>query len=116
MAAGQPYTVGRYTVKQGKENAFKAAWENFARETMKHYRIPGPVKLLQDSEHPQNFVSYGVWSHNNDIKDWAEQNYYREFMQTVRDLCDSYERASYHVAADVPIKAPDFEKVKNKGN
>jgi heme-degrading monooxygenase HmoA len=112
MPTGQPYSYGHYVIKKGKENAFKSAWENLARETMKHYSVKGPVRLLQNPDNPQEYFSYAEWIHLNDVKDWLQQSYYKDFIKQVRDLCDTVERNTYNVTIDVPIKAPEFEKAK----
>ncbi len=115
MPTGTPYTFGYYIVKQGKEKDFKSLWENFARETGKHYRIPSPVRLLQNPENPQQFISFAEWSHLNDIRDWREQQYYKEFIQQAQEFCDTVDRQMYSVTTEVPVRTPDFEKVKTKG-
>ncbi len=115
MPTGQPYTFGYYIIKQGKEHAFKSAWENMARETMKHYRVLGPVRLLQNPENPQEYISYAEWTHVNDIKDWLEQPYYKEFVSQAQELCDTVMRHYYNVTLDIPITTPEFEKIKSKG-
>jgi quinol monooxygenase YgiN len=115
MATGQPYTITRYSVKQGRENALKSAWENMARESMKHYKIGGNPRLLQDPDNPRSFISYAEWIHLNDIKDWMQQSYFKEFSQTAQELCDNIDRKIYNVIVDLPIKAPEFEKIKTRG-
>jgi quinol monooxygenase YgiN len=112
MPTGQPYAVGHYLVKSGKESAFKSLWENMARETVKHYRITGPVRLLQNPDNPRQYLSYGEWVRPEDIKDWLQQPYYKDFVKQARELCDTVERNTYNVTTDVPIKAPEFEKAK----
>jgi quinol monooxygenase YgiN len=112
MATGQPYTITRYTVKQGRESAFKAAWENMARESMKHYKIGGNPRLLQDPDNPRNIITYAEWIHMEDIKDWMQQSYFKEFVQSTQELCEYVDRKIYNVTIDLPFRAPEFEKVK----
>ncbi|HBC45957.1 MAG TPA: hypothetical protein DEO84_05680 [candidate division Zixibacteria bacterium] len=112
MATGQPYTITRYTVKEGRENAFKSAWENMAREAMRHYKIGGNPRLLQDPNNPRNVITYAEWIHLNDIQDWMQQPYFKEFVQTCQELCESIDRNVFNVVLDLPIKTPEFEKVK----
>jgi heme-degrading monooxygenase HmoA len=115
MPTGQPYTLTRYTVKQGRENAFKSAWETMARESMKHYRVGGNPRLLQDPENPRNFISYAEWINLRDIKDWMLQSYFKEFVKATQEICEHIDRKIYNVIVDVPVRAPEFEKVKTKG-
>lgn len=112
MPTGQPYTYGYYVVKQGQEREFRTAWENMARESLKHYRVTGPVRLLQNPDNPQEYISYCEWIHLNDIKDWMEQPYYKEFNTLAQQYCDTVMRHYYNVTIDVPVKAPEFEKIK----
>jgi hypothetical protein len=115
MATGQPYTITHYSVKKGRENAFKSAWENMARESMKHYKIGGNPRLLQDPDNSRNFLSYAEWIHTSDIEDWMQQSYYREFVKTTQEICDHVDRKIYNVTVDVQVKAPEYEKIKTKG-
>jgi quinol monooxygenase YgiN len=114
MPTGQPCTFGYYVIKKGKEDAFKSAWENLARESMKHYRVTGPVRLLQNPDNPQEYISYEEWIHLNDVKDWMEQPYYKQFVKNAEELCDTVMMHLYTVTTDVPIRAPDFEKIKSR--
>ncbi len=111
----QPYTFGHYTVRSGNENTFLSAWENMAHETLKHYKLMGNVRLVQDPDNPQNYISFAEWDSINDIKTWMEQPYYRDFAQRAQELCDSYERHHYHVVIDIPATQAVKEQVKTRG-
>ncbi len=115
MPTGQPYTITYYEVKPGKEHNFKSAWENMARESMKHYRVGGNPRLLQDPENPRRFFSYAEWIRINDITDWMQQPYFKEFVQSTQELCERVDRHIFNVVSDMAVRAPEFEKIKTRG-
>jgi heme-degrading monooxygenase HmoA len=115
MTTGQPYTITYYEVKAGNENRLRSVWENMAREAMKHYKIGGNPRLLQDPANSRRFVSYAEWTHLNDIEDWMQQSYFKEFAQTAQEICDRVDRHIFNVIVDLPVKAPEFEKIKTRG-
>ena len=64
----QPFTLGLWTAKKGSEKTFIGAWEAFAKWTAKNQPGAGTACLLQDRDHPQQFVSFGPWQDADAIK------------------------------------------------
>ncbi len=82
------YTLGVWTVKKGNEKSFKSAWENFARWTARNQPGTGKGFLLQDSEKPQQFISFGPWENAEAIKSWRERPEFKAFFSQARELCE----------------------------
>lgn len=87
----QLYTLGNWTTKVGNEQAFIAEWEKFAKWTALHQKGAGVGNLLQDPEHPRQFVSFGPWDSPEAIKAWREQPEFKAFVSKVRDLCEDFQ-------------------------
>jgi quinol monooxygenase YgiN len=84
---GQTYTSSLWTAKKGKEATLIAAWENFAKWSSQQRLGLIEAALLQDSEQPQRFVSYGVWQNPQGIQAWRQRPEFREFVTKVQELC-----------------------------
>lgn len=96
---GQPYTVGLWTAKPGCEKKFIAEWTAFAKWTATSQHGTGKGYLLQDPEHPQQFVSFGAWQSADAIKAWRESPEFKAFGQKVRELCDDFQPRSLALVA-----------------
>ena len=83
----QPYTLGIWTAKTGNEKAFVSEWEAFARWTAKNQSGAGTAYLLQDRDHPEQFVSFGPWESAEVIKAWRERPEFTAFVSKARELC-----------------------------
>ena len=87
----QPYTLGNWTVKAGNEEAFIAEWKAFAEWSSKNQPGAGYGYLLQDPEHPQQFVSFGPWENLDAIRAWRERPEFKAFVGKVKMLCDNFQ-------------------------
>ncbi len=88
---GELYTLGIWSVKPGNERAFIDAWQSFADWTCKHQSGAVHAVLLQDTEQPQRFISYGPWNDEKSIKEWRQRTEFQEFLKRARALCDNIE-------------------------
>ena len=87
----QLYTLGNWTAKPGYEKQFIAEWEAFARWTARNQPGAGAGYLLQDPEHPRQFVSFGPWDNADAIKAWRERPEFKAFVLKIRGLCDDFQ-------------------------
>lgn len=90
----RPYTLGNWTAKAGKEQAFVSEWEAFAQWTGRNNAGAGSGHLLQDSDHPEQFVSFGAWQSPEAIRVWRESAEFKAFVSKVRELCDDFKPRS----------------------
>ena len=58
---GTVYTLGIWTVKQGNEAAFIRTGTDFAQWTSMNQKGAQIAVLVQDTENPQKFISFGQW-------------------------------------------------------
>ena len=86
-----PYTLGNWSVKPGNEGAFISEWKTFAAWTARNHPGAGTGYLLQDPEHPQQFVSFGSWESTEIIQDWRKSSEFQAFVTKVKTLCDGFQ-------------------------
>ena len=95
----QLYTHGLWIAKPGNEQVFITEWSNFAKWTAKHQSGAGTGYLLQDREHPQEFISFGPWDNENAISAWRQRPEFKAFVSKIRELCDDFQPRSLSVVA-----------------
>lgn len=95
------FTSGTWAVKDGSEDAFIAAWTEFADWTKAN--MPGAqwALLLRDREVRNRFVSIGPWGSEEQIAAWRDSEGFRERIGRVRGLLDRFEPASLDRVAGV---------------
>ena len=96
---GQPYTLGVWTVKPGSEEAFITEWETFARWTARNHPGAGTACLLRDTDHPEQFISFGPWESVEVIKSWRERSEFKAFVVKARQLCTDFQPHSMTAVA-----------------
>lgn len=99
MSNSIPYTVGLWTVKPGKENAFIAEWRTFAKWTAKNQPGAKTGYLLQDPKSPEKFISFGPWESEEAVRRWRESPEFKLFGSRVKDLCSEFQPRSLVLVA-----------------
>ena len=95
------YTSGVWNVKAGKESDFTRGWQaNVDRTSLEH---PGIVfRLLRDVDRPGRFVSVvGPWRNREQFESVRASEAFKESMNAMADLLDSYEISAYELAVEV---------------
>lgn len=82
------YTLGIWLVKPDREKDFIAAWKEFARWTINNQNGAVSGTLLQDTQHPQRFISFGPWKDKESIEAWRQTPVFQVFLKKARALCD----------------------------
>lgn len=86
---GIPYTHGRWTVKEGREQEFLDRWEEFGRVAV-GVGATG-IRLLQDTEEPSLFYSFGSWSDPAQITAFKDSPEFQHHVAGMQDLVESFE-------------------------
>jgi quinol monooxygenase YgiN len=85
----QLYTLSRWSVKSGNEEAFIHAWQEFSEWTLRHRPgAEGEARLLQDHEHPGLFFAIRLWEDTQSIEGWRKSPEFREFITKAVTLCE----------------------------
>ena len=90
---GQPYTHGRWVVKEGQQERFQAAWQDLAEWTNANINgaVGGEARLLQDLDDPTRFYSFGPWENLEAIQAWRADAGFQDRVGRVRELLESFE-------------------------
>jgi heme-degrading monooxygenase HmoA len=111
----QPFAYGVFTVKPGKETAFIAAWEEFAKSIMVRYGTQDmSVRLLQDTDNPRQFLTSGPWESFERITQWRNSREFKDFMIKLRDICDEIHPHIAKLIIELQGKDIIKEKVQTK--
>lgn len=96
----ETYTSGSWTVRQGEEDAFVAAWEHFARwaKTMPGC---GTLRLVRDTDDPGRFLSFAPWETFEAQRSWKETPEFRERMSTVQQHVEQFVPSTYELVAEI---------------
>jgi heme-degrading monooxygenase HmoA len=86
---GATYSSGYWTVKDGKEKAFVAAWLEFVEHAKATHPEFAPV-LLKDDEDPKHFVSFGEWPSKDALTAWRSEPEFKSRIGKCIALCDDF--------------------------
>jgi heme-degrading monooxygenase HmoA len=88
VAIGTIYSLGIWTVKQGKESEFIRVWNEFAQWTKDNQDGAREAVLVQDMINPRKFFSFGPWRGLKDIDAWRKTKEFSDAFKKFRELCD----------------------------
>jgi len=93
------WTLGRWQIKPGNQDAFRDAWQAFANWTTEN--VPGAIEgfLLQDADDPNLFYSIGPWESAAVVEAWRARPEFGAFVAKVMPLCDAFEPHNMQLAA-----------------
>jgi heme-degrading monooxygenase HmoA len=83
------YTSGTWQPNPGSEDAFIAAWEEFA-AWVSGMPGAGRLQLVRDLREPKRFVSFGDWESAEQIRAWKASPEFRERMAHVLQHVDEF--------------------------
>ena len=95
------YTLARWRVKAGKEDAFVEGWKNLGRFFASLPNPPGPGTLVQSVEDPSLFHSFGPWRSLDDVEAMRDHAEFDEALARLRVLCEEATPGAYRVVARV---------------
>ena len=96
------YSSGIWTVKEGREDDFRGAWEsNVSRYPAAEH--PGLVfRLLRDADHPRRYVSVvGPWKSVAELERVRGAPEFGEWLERVQETLESVEVATYELVVEV---------------
>lgn len=94
------YTVGIWTVNDGREEEFIAAWRALGEATIAEFPT-ARGRLLRDLDNPCRFVSSGPWENLRVVEEWRASTAFTEGVARIRELLDDFEPGTYEVSAEV---------------
>jgi heme-degrading monooxygenase HmoA len=79
----ETYTNGIWLVDEGNEEAFVAAWREFA-SWGRTWQGCGTLRLVRDHYEPTRFMSFGAWERFELQQAWKDSPEFKERMMRVR--------------------------------
>jgi heme-degrading monooxygenase HmoA len=103
------YTSGTWKPKPSSEDAFVAAWKEFAAWASS---MPGAgrLQLVRDLREPEQFVSLGNWASIEQVRGWKSSPEFRERMARVLQHVDEFRPAELTLIASVEHGAANDEE------
>lgn len=94
------YTSALWTVKQGLEDAFVAAWTEFV-DWAKDQPGSGTFRLARDIENDSRFMSFAAWASFDDQLAWRETDEFAAHMERIQQYVERFRPATYELIAEV---------------
>ena len=108
------YTSGTWAPSPGSEDAFVAAWRQFAAWAS---RMPGAgrLHLVRDRREPRRFVSFGDWDSIDQVRSWKASPEFRDRMAQVLQHVDEFQPAELTLVASAEHGTTDGEEIPAMG-
>lgn len=84
------YTLGLWTVHEGREDDFVKAWTEMAERTKEEFPNASGT-LLRDHNQPGLFISFGPWSSEDEVSAWRASAPFVEGVAATRATLMSFE-------------------------
>ena len=92
------FSIGEWTVTLGKEQIFLEKWRDFSRWSLNHINGGRWVYVVQDREHPNKFMSFGIWESDEDYAAWRHSTKFKSAFAEFSGLCD---KVQYSTSTEV---------------
>jgi heme-degrading monooxygenase HmoA len=96
----QVYTSALWTVKPGQEDAFVAAWNDFA-DWAKGQPGAGRFGLGRDVEDDRCFMSFAPWEDFDDLLNWRQSDEYAAHVDRLRQYVERFRPSTYELILEV---------------
>ena len=96
---GQPFTSGKWLVREGSENEFVERWTALTDWSLAEAAGAEFFYLIQDTRDPRRFLSFGAWDDPESVRAWRQQPKFSELLGAAREVCDEFEAHDYTLAA-----------------
>jgi quinol monooxygenase YgiN len=95
------YTSGEWRTKEGREQEFISAWQEFASWTTENFPEAMEAKLLQNRDDSTLFVSFGQWEEEEAIPTWRASQEFQQWMAKIGETLENREMRALDVVAEV---------------
>lgn len=101
MPADEVYTLGRWLVKPGQEEAFVQAWKELGACFLGLPHPPGVGTLVRSIDNPQLFYSFGPWDSLQDIQAMRADARTPAMLRRLADLCAEAAPGTFKLVASM---------------
>ena len=98
---GEPYSMGVWIARAGREAEFVEAWREFAEWSLATIEGGRWARLLRDRAQANRFVSIGPWDSLERIEVWRSHPGFAERVGRIRELIESLEPSTLEVVVEV---------------
>lgn len=102
MADELPYSVGIWTVKSGKEDAFLKTWRELVDGAMKSNKGSINFVMLHDIEQKNAYMSVGKWGEMKKFQEWRQTPEFKTIFAKLEELCDDIKIKSMVSVVNIP--------------
>jgi heme-degrading monooxygenase HmoA len=96
----ETYSSGVWTAKEGEEEAFVAAWTEFAR-WLTPMQGAGTARLIRDLSDPRRYLSFAPWESAEAMHAWRNAPEFPERLAAVRKHVAEFTPSDYELVAEV---------------
>ena len=93
------YTSGRWSVKEGREEEFVEAWEEFARWSVENIEGARWARFVQHKDDPSQLLSLGAWEDDAAIEAWRSDPGFSKRIGNMQELLADSEVATFTLRA-----------------
>lgn len=94
------YTLGVWTVKEGREEEFVRAWEGLGQWTVEQ-GFPTHGTLLRDHGDPRRYISFGPWPTAEHAERWRGDPGFRERLDRIMETVERFEPGTFDAVLSV---------------
>jgi heme-degrading monooxygenase HmoA len=87
--ANEHYSFGAWTIKPGREDEFKTAWNDFAQWTAEARAGAAEGVLVQDIDDPRLFYCFWPFDSQEAIDRWRSDLMFRQHMMRMKAYCEN---------------------------
>jgi heme-degrading monooxygenase HmoA len=97
---GEAYTNGVWMVKAGEEEAFVAAWREFASWGQ---TWPGcaTFRLVRDVRNPSRYMSFGDWESLDAQQAWKDHPEFKARIRRVQEHVDDFQPSLFELVSAI---------------
>jgi heme-degrading monooxygenase HmoA len=96
----ETYTSGLWSVRDGEEDAFVAAWTEFV-EWAAEREGSGTFRLVRNADEPSQYMSFAPWSTFEAQASWKALPEFPERIGKVRAHCDDFKPSTFELVTTV---------------
>src|SRR3954447_9195062 len=94
------YSSGAWTAKEGEDEAFVAAWTEFA-SWLSTMPGAGTARLTRDLTEPRRYLSFAPWASAEAMQAWKSNDEFRQRIGAVREHVTEFTPSEFELVAEV---------------
>ena len=96
----EAYSSGTWVAKDGEDEAFVAAWTEFA-GWLSTMPGAGTARLTRDTSEPHRYMSFAPWESADAMRAWKSNPEFRQRMAAVQEHVTEFTPSEFELVAEV---------------